>query len=121
MGFEIDDSKFAIHATVAPKHYNELYMSKDLPVNEPMTRWFGLALATCGGGIPITLSAGDYSDKKPVKDALKASGAGWTTALVTTLYNAHEGHQKKEPAYASAVGMAAMAALCLWRGFREDE
>lgn len=54
-----------------------------------MTRWFGLALATCGGGIPITLSAGDYSDKKPVKDALKASGAGWTTALVTTLYNAH--------------------------------
>lgn len=32
-----------------------------------------------------------------------------------------EGYQKKELAWGSAAGMAAMAALCLWRGFKEDE
>ena len=32
-----------------------------------------------------------------------------------------EGHQKKELAWPSAAAMAGMAALCLWRGFREDE
>lgn len=32
-----------------------------------------------------------------------------------------EGYQRKELAWGSAAGMAAMAALCLWRGFKEDE
>lgn len=32
-----------------------------------------------------------------------------------------EGLQTKELAWASAAGMAAMSALCLWRGFKEDE
>ena len=32
-----------------------------------------------------------------------------------------KGYQKRELAYAAAAGQAAMAALCLWRGFKDDD
>jgi len=53
----------------------------------PMTRWFGLALGTCGS-VNLVLSTRDH-DKKAVKDALKVAGAGWAASSAVMAYNAN--------------------------------
>ncbi len=54
-----------------------------------------------------------------VVSRLHSSSAGATPS--DSCLHLQEGHQKKELAWPSAAAMAGMAALCLWRGFKEDE
>ncbi len=55
------------------------------------------------------------------KNLLKANGGAWLVGSALHLYNANEGVQKQEVAYACAALGAAMGALCLWRGFDTEE
>jgi len=83
-----------------------------------LLQWFGMGLAHCAAS-DLVLSVSDNTENK--KLGLKVAGAGWGACAAMMLYNAEEGHQKKDISYAVAAGQAAMSALCLWRGFCDEE
>ena len=69
----------------------------------------------------LTVAITDEPAPKTVKNLLKTNGVLWGLAAAQTLYNAENGWEKKDVAYVSVVGEAALAALCLWRGYCDDE
>lgn len=58
---------------------------------------------------------------KTKKNLLKLHGALWGATAAHTLWNVQEGYQKKDISYAGAAGQAALAALCLWKGFEGED
>ncbi|PSC71838.1 sulfate adenylyltransferase isoform B [Micractinium conductrix] len=130
MGFEIKDETvlrvsgvasalYGVHALASPRNFHDTWNEKDQPYNESTQRWFGMAVS-CTGAQSIVLSASD-ANQKALKSSLKTVGTVWAGVTGMTLYNAEKGYQKRELAYAAAAGQAAMAALCLWRGFKDDD
>jgi len=81
-------------------------------------QWMGMAEATSAAS-EFVLSVSDNTENK--KLGLKTAGAFWAASAAMMLYNAEEGHQKKNISYAVTAGKAAMSALCLWRGFCDEE
>ena len=67
------------------------------------------------------VSMADEASKDAKKNVLKAAGISWAATFAHQLCNAQRGYQKQDITYAALAGHAAMAALCLWRGFAEDE
>ena len=67
------------------------------------------------------VSMADEASKDAKKNVLKAAGVSWAACFAHQLYNVQRGYQKQDFTYAALTGHAAMAALCLWRGFAEDE
>lgn len=59
--------------------------------------------------------------KEAKKNLLKAAGASWAFCAAHQLYNVQRGYQKDEATFAGVSGNAVMAALCLWRGFKDDD
>jgi len=83
-----------------------------------LLQWFGMGLAhAASSGYALSVS----DDTKNKKLGLKAAGAFWGTCAALMLHNAEEGHQKKGISYAVTAGQVAMSALCLWRGFCDEE
>ncbi|KAL4421888.1 hypothetical protein ABPG77_003690 [Micractinium sp. CCAP 211/92] len=108
---------FAAHAAAAPKHFHNTYMSEGQTFNQTAWRWFAMPIA-CNASQNIVLAVSD-TNKKALKNSLKAAGAGWLAASGFTIYN--EGIQKREVGLANAAGMALLGGLCLYRGFRDAE
>ena len=63
----------------------------------------------------------DDASFKTKKNVLKATGACWAVAAAQTMVNIENGITKKDIGYGTAAGQALIAALCLWRGLKEDD
>ena len=68
----------------------------------------------------MAVAISDEPAPKTAKNLLKTSGALWGIAAGQTLYNAENGWERKDIAYPTVAFNAAMAALCLWRGFADE-
>jgi len=83
-------------------------------------QWTGHAIA----GEAATVFAVAMSEDvtlKTKKNMLKVQGVMWGATAAHTLWNVQEGYQKKDLSYAAAAGQAALGALCLWKGFEDEE
>ncbi|PSC72787.1 hypothetical protein C2E20_3864 [Micractinium conductrix] len=109
----------ALGALAAPREWNDMHFETTTLVGEPSTRWFGLAMAT-NAAKTMAISASD-TDRTTKKNVLKAAGAGWLGAAALTAYHVQEKVQKKDVSIGLALGEAAMGALCMWRGFKDDD
>ncbi|PSC68027.1 apurinic endonuclease-redox isoform X3 [Micractinium conductrix] len=132
MGFEFSDDAallvsgvagglYAVHAMAAPRNFHDLHMTKPQPISgstDPSWRWMGFCLG-CNSGTNFLISASDSPKVK--KDYLKYAGATWLGAAALTAYHVQEGIQKRDVGLAGVAAQAAVGALCLWRGYREDE
>lgn len=83
-------------------------------------QWFGLGLASYTVNA-MAVAVTDDASVKTKKNVLKASGACWALGAAQNLVNVENGISKKELGYGLAAGQAVLAALCLWRGFKEDD
>jgi hypothetical protein len=81
--------------------------------NDPLARWFGLAMLQNTTAV-LAASRGDPTSHK---DMLKAAGACWASAAANTAWNAHKKHQKEKEGWANAALQAGVAGVLLWRGF----
>ena len=84
-------------------------------------QWVGHAVASEAASVLAVAMTKDVT-LKTKKNLLKVQGVIWGSLAAYNLCNLQEGPLKKDKAYASAeaAGQAALAALCLWKGF-EDE
>ncbi|KAI7837660.1 hypothetical protein COHA_008522 [Chlorella ohadii] len=82
-------------------------------------RWFGAALA-CDAATTLSVGLSEASQDAK-RNALRANGLCWLASGGMHLYNAGAGVQKKDVAYSSAALAGVLGALCLWRGFRNND
>ncbi|KAL4444175.1 hypothetical protein ABPG75_011912 [Micractinium tetrahymenae] len=115
----VGNALFAAHAMAAPKHFHNTYMSEAQTFNPTAWRWFAMPIA-CNASQNFVLAASD-TNKKALKNSLKAAGVGWLAAAGFTAYNVQEGIQRKEIGLANAAGMALLGGLCLYRGCQDEE
>lgn len=83
-------------------------------------QWVGHSL-TCEAASVLTVAMTEDVTLKTKKNLLKMQGAIWGATAAHTLWNVQEGYQKENLSYAAAAGQAAIAALCLWKGFEEED
>lgn len=95
----------------------KFYFTSTTPASDVQARWFGMSLCS-NAATTLAVSASDSYDAK--KNLLKVLGATWAVAAAQSIYNAEQGHQKKDVAYGIAAGKAVVSALCLWRGFKTE-
>jgi len=68
-------------------------------------------------GAATNLTVALTDDPKTVKNCLKINGLISSLVVGQLLYNGEKGLQRKDIAFSSAAGTAALAALCFWKGF----
>lgn len=69
----------------------------------------------------MAVAISDDASFRTKKNVLKASGACCAVAAAQTLVNIENGVTKRDLGYGTAAGQGLLAALCLWRGFKEDD
>ena len=85
-----------------------------------LLQWCGMGLTSFATSNWI-VAISDEPAPKTVKNLLKSSGILWGIAAAQTFYNAENGWERKDVAYPAVVGQAALAGLCLWRGYSDEE
>ncbi|PRW05886.1 hypothetical protein C2E21_9426 [Chlorella sorokiniana] len=126
MKFELDDDAVLRLSGVATAAYGATLLfvprtSHDMfyVAQAGWKEGFGAALACdAAGALSVGFSEGSQDAKR---NALRANGLGWLACGGLHLYNTGTGVQKKDVGYSSAALAGVMGALCLWRGFRNNE
>ena len=90
------------------------------PRSGMQTQWHGHALGAISASGLISAAS---DDKKMKKKMLKLHSAGWATALALNVYNAYGGEKLARQDFCNAMIpiQVAIAGLCAWRGFKEEE
>jgi hypothetical protein len=120
----IASGAFAVQMLAFPRRAHDVYYVRQegqTATDEHVAtcRWFGQAL-TCDS--LSSLSVGVSEDSKDAKkNLLKVACATWLMTGGMHAYYAHNGVMKKEVAVGNMALSAAMAGLCAWRGFKEDD
>jgi hypothetical protein len=100
----------------APQRF---YLTKATPTSAPITQWLGLSMVQGGAATAaVAASDGSYAAKK---NMLKTLGGVWAASAANMIYQAEQGHHKRDVAYGMAAGQALLSALCLWRGFSNGD
>lgn len=111
----------SVHWLADPNGAHKFHYAEGVAYDDTTARQYGWALASMAA-MPLAISAAE-GGKDVKKNALKASGATWLAGSALLAYNGHENKsgQDEKLMYAAAVGHAALGALCLWRGFAEED